>query len=86
MALNAPKVRVVLEYADGDTHAPTMHWERTASRSAEQSPMDTFELLGRAFEVAQREENAAFADALQAFFKGALISKGDVAGVLAQME
>ena len=46
----------------------------------------TFELLGRAFEVAQREEEASFGDALAAFFRGALIRREDVMELLGRME
>lgn len=59
-----------------------MRWERNEVAS----PGSSFELLGRAFEVAQREEGLGFAQAIQAFFKGALVHKEDIADILASMK
>lgn len=75
------QVRVVIEYTRaGDT--PEMRWERqVASENC-----GTFELLGRAFEVAQREQDEPFMEAIRAFFKGALLNRGDLADVLQRME
>ncbi|HVT79340.1 MAG TPA: hypothetical protein VHM90_01680 [Phycisphaerae bacterium] len=66
-------VRVVVEFENPQTGARLMRWEHTAAAEAA-----AFELLGRAFEVAQREEAAAFPGALQAFLRGALLEKEDV--------
>ena len=69
---------VVLEFK-GEGH-DAMRWERAGT-----GPEKTFELLGRAFEIAQRETEASFAPALAAFFRGALINKEDVAAALESM-
>ena len=71
-------VRVVIEYREEGADKAAMRWERESALGKD----NTFELLGRAFEVAQREEGVAFADALLAFFRGALIAHEDVAEVL----
>ncbi len=79
------QVRIIIEYAE-EGHTPSMRWERRGASAGG----GTFELLGRAFEVAQREEAGAegtgFALALAAFFRGAIVRKEDVAEVLQQME
>ena len=90
------KVRVVIEYTKEEGGSPIMRWERMGvsplqiepSRAPESGPpvTETFELLGRAFEVAQREEDASFAESLLAFFRGALVRKEDLKEVLASME
>jgi len=74
-------VRVVIEYGKDGAGYPSMRWEREAP--AEHA--GTFEALGRAFEVAQREEGANFTEALRAFFRGAVIGKADVEEVLKGM-
>ena len=74
-------VRVVVEYGKEGSGYPAMRWEREAATAN----AGTFEVLGRAFEVAQREEGANFAEALAALFKGALIGKADVEEVLKRM-
>jgi hypothetical protein len=78
------QVRIILEYLDDGVTTPTMRWERTGPATGG----GAFELLGRAFEVAQREEGeqTAFGEELAAFFKGAMIRKGDVEGTLGWME
>jgi hypothetical protein len=86
------QVRIIVEYTHQDSGPPVMRWERTAEW---ESPADglaaspnseTFELLGRAFEVAQREENAPFTKSLASFFRGALIRKADVMQVADLMD
>ena len=90
-------VRITLEYTGDGSPAPVMRWERAAHApvSSSKSPGSkgivtpeaaTFELLGRAFEVAQREQETPFDAALAAFFRGAMVRKEDVADVLTQME
>jgi hypothetical protein len=76
------QVRLVLEFTTQGAAAPTMRWERTAPADG---TADAFELLGRAFEVAQREQAAAFDRSLIAFFRGAMIQRPDVDAVLAKM-
>ena len=72
---------VVLEFKSDSTHPDTMRWE-----SAGTGPDKAFELLGRAFEVAQRETGEDFAVAVRAFFRGALIGREDAQGVLDAMK
>src|SRR4051812_22350765 len=89
------QVRVVIEYTRDDSTTAMMRWERTGAAPpllghpepglAAPELSDTFELLGRAFEVAQREEEAAFAQSLISFFKGAMVRREDLAEVLALM-
>jgi hypothetical protein len=68
---------VVLEFkCPGEAH-DAMRWERAGT-----GPGKPFELLGRAFEIAQRETEEPFASSLAAFFRGAMISKEDVAAAL----
>lgn len=67
-------VRVVVEYEGEGAGFPAMRWEREAGTQG----AGTFELLGRAFEVAQREEGPRFTEALHAFFRGAVVGKADV--------
>ena len=76
------QVRVIIEFMEPGSPDVSMLWERKTTTDGS----GTFELLGRSFEVAQREEGACFTDSLVAFFKGAMVRKGDVADVLAQME
>jgi hypothetical protein len=57
-----------------------MRWERAASDGS------AFELLGRAFETAQREDASSLADTLQAFFRGAMLQKQDVLDALAKAQ
>ena len=71
-------VRISLEYLDADG-SPTMRWERHAASDAG----GTFELLGRAFEVAQREDAANFSMALASFLRGAMVGRQDVLDALA---
>ena len=91
------QIRIVVEYTQGNTGAPIMRWERTgvAPTLVNHQPVadndtaqttETFALLGRAFEVAQREEGASFADSLLAFFRGAMVCKDDLTEVLALMK
>jgi hypothetical protein len=91
------QVRVVVEYTEEGATSPTLRWERIAKTNAlmgapaKDAPPGgegaaTFELLGRAFELAQREEDATFASALAAFFRGALIRKEDLGEVFLRME
>ncbi len=56
-----------------------MRWEKRA-------PAETsaFELLGRAFEVAQREETCSIGEAVGAFLRGALLQKQDVIDALGE--
>ena len=87
------QVRIVVEYS-GPTSAPLMRWERVAQTgnfTAVAPPKiappasDTFELLGRAFEVAQREEGAPFRESLIAFFRGAMVAKEDLTDIAQMM-
>jgi hypothetical protein len=71
---------VVFEMSEGGE--VKVRWERAEQASGEQ----VFELLGRAFEVAQREAGVGFAEAMTAFFRGAMVGKGDVEEVLRRME
>lgn len=89
------QVRVIVEYRQADAPEPVMRWERTGQTPsfAAGDPFangtttsDTFELLGRAFEVAQREEAAPFPESLAAFFRGAMVAREDLAQVLALMD
>jgi hypothetical protein len=57
-----------------------MRWERRGSAEAV-----AFELLGRAFEVMQREEDCAFHEAVAAFLRGALLQKQDVVDALGEI-
>ena len=75
------QARVIIEFMEPGA-AAAMRWERTAATDGG----GTFELLGRAFEVAQREETAGFTESLLAFFKGAMVRKGDLADILSRME
>jgi len=77
----ADQVRLVVEFSQKDI-SPAMRWERSVPRSEG----SVFELLGQAFEVAQRQEPQSLEKALSAFLKGALMQKQDVAEVLAAME
>ena len=58
-----------------------MSWERRETGKGA-----AFELLGRAFEAAERETGDGMSEALLAFFRGALLRKGDIAGILERME
>jgi hypothetical protein len=87
------QVRIVVEYS-ASAPAPLMRWERVGqvpnfekqTLAKPTAPAgETFELLGRAFEVAQREEGAPFRESLAAFFRGALVRKEDLADVLTLM-
>jgi hypothetical protein len=72
-------IRVTVEFStDG---RPGMRWERTSTESA-----NAYDLLGRAFEVARREEGTPFGPALAEFFKGALVRKKDLEDLLAELE
>ena len=66
-------VRVIVEYAMPD-QLPEMRWEHQSDAEG----AAVFELLGRAFEVVQREEPTNFATALAAFMRGAMINRQDV--------
>ena len=76
------QVRVVIEFMETGAADAAMRWERMGTTEGS----GAFELIGRTFEVAQREEGAGFAEALRAFFKGAMVRKEDVADVLLRME
>lgn len=83
-------VRIIVEYSRQGADAPQMRWERTGevplfAPGTSPGNTDTFELLGRAFEVAQREEGAPFRESLIAFFRGALVRKEDLAEILSHM-
>ena len=90
------QVRIVIEYTQENAGVPIMRWERTGIApllinqprpdQPETPTAETFDLLGRAFEVAQREEGAPFAESLLAFFRGAMVRKEDLAEVLAKMK
>ena len=75
------QVRVIVEFVE-EAALPAMRWERTLARTGD----SVFELLGQAFEVAQRQDPQSFDRALTAFLKGAMVQKEDVAQVLAAME
>ena len=75
------EIRVVVEFSRENT-SPAMRWERSLPRTES----SVFELLGQAFEVAQRQEGENLERALRAFFKGALVQKQDLADVLGAME
>ena len=72
-------IRVVIEFRDSDTGSRLMRWERAGP-----SESSAFELLGRAFEVMQREEKGVFKEAIGAFLKGALLEKQDVVEALGE--
>jgi hypothetical protein len=93
------QVRIVIEYTRDDSAVPIMRWERTGVapplvnhpdsdqlQAPREKSTETFELLGRAFEVAQREEQSSFAQSLISFFQGAMVGKQDLAEVLALMK
>jgi hypothetical protein len=63
-------IRVFIEFQDAATDARLMRWERRAS--AESS---LFELLGRAFEAAQREKPCTMGESLAPFLHGAMLQK-----------
>ena len=71
------KFQVAVELWD-DQNESTMRWEQRAATNE----MGAFVLLGRAFELAQRDTGAEFHAALAAFFRGAMIQKGDLAETL----
>ncbi len=70
------QVRVVIEYTGDSTGAggESMRWERQCTAR----DGTVFELLGRAFELAQREEEMGLPDAVAAFCKGAMVTKEDI--------
>ena len=72
--------RVVFEMTEAG--AVKVRWERCA----EGNDVAVFELLGRAFEVGQREAGINFSQAMEAFFRGAMVGKGDVEEVLRGMK
>ena len=74
------QVRVVIEYIT--EKGPVMRWERQSLAGR----VGAFELLGRAFEVAQREQGEGLDEALKAFFRGAMMTRDDVAEALPSME
>lgn len=73
-------VRIVLEFKDLKTSGRVMRWERVASDGS------AFELLGRAFEAAQREEPSSVGESLQAFLRGAMLQKQDVIDALGNIQ
>jgi hypothetical protein len=75
------KVKVAIELWD-EKGESTMRWEHHASLES----MGAFLLLGRAFELAQRDTDANFYEALAAFLKDASIQKGDVGEALQRIE
>src|SRR5437868_3801541 len=80
------QVRVIVEYIEAGAVAPAMRWERMCPSNSGLAEGETFELLGRAFEVAQREEGAGFAESLAAFLKGAMIRKQDVLNAMMDID
>jgi hypothetical protein len=60
---------------------PGMRWER----SSDGEPAVLFDLIGRAFEVAQRECGVPFEQCLAAFMKGAIISRADLTGAMEEI-
>ena len=72
---------VTLAFKSLGENADAMRWQREGT-----GPGKAFELLGRAFEIAQRETDEGLAQALEAFFRGALLRKEDVAAVLEAMK
>jgi len=76
------QVRVVIEFMEPGEATASMRWERIAAKDC----CGAFELLGRAFEVAQREEGTGFTESLLAFLRGAMVRKGDMADILPRME
>jgi len=74
------KFQVAIELLNNDGES-TMRWEQRGSTDA----MGAFVLLGRAFELAQRDTEAEFHAALAAFFKGAMIQKGDLVETLQRL-
>jgi hypothetical protein len=80
--ISVKHVHVIIEFMEPGAPAAAMRWERRSTTEGG----GTFELIGRSFEVAQREEGAGFAESLMAFFKGAVVRKEDVADVLSRME
>jgi hypothetical protein len=72
---------VILEFKPEADSGDATRWERSGVGANK-----AFELLGRAFEVAQRETGEDFGAALQAFFRGALIGGKDVQAVVDTMK
>ncbi|MGN6367577.1 MAG: hypothetical protein ACTHN5_04885 [Phycisphaerae bacterium] len=75
------KVKVVLEFWD---HAgePTTRWEQQCAAEK----CGAFQLLGRAFELAQRDTGVSFQEALAALLKGASLQKADVIEALQRVD
>ena len=73
------EVQVTLKFVANEK--TTMSWERIAGGKGA-----AFDLLGRAFEAAERETGESVSDSLLAFFHGALLRKADIASVLDRME
>jgi hypothetical protein len=75
------KVKVAFEVWD-DNGESAMRWEQQCSAKT----LGPFELLGRAFETAQRDTGTGFQEAVVAFLKGASIQKEDIIEALQRVE
>ena len=74
--------RIIVEFRRTPQHDAYMRWER----ETDAQNVDAFQLLGRAFEIARRESDGDFHEALAAFFHGAMIQKEDVAELLLRLD
>lgn len=74
------KVRVVVEFFEKN-ELPVMRWEH----GSEGDDGGAYELLGRAFDVALREDPAPLPTALNAFLRGAMLSTQDVTDSLERL-
>ena len=75
------KVKVAFEFWD-NTGQSTTRWEQQCPAEG----AGAFHILGRAFELAQRDTSTSFQEALIAFLKGASIQKADVLEALQRVE
>ena len=67
------KVIVAFELLD-NTGESTIRWEQQCPAEG----AGAFKMLGRAFELAQRDTGTSFHEALVAFLQGASIQKADI--------
>ncbi|HUO09972.1 MAG TPA: hypothetical protein VM008_16830 [Phycisphaerae bacterium] len=74
-------VKVAFEIRD-DSGESSMRWEQQCTAKS----VGPFELLGRAFETAQRDTGTPFQEAVVAFLKGASIQKEDIIEALQRVE
>jgi hypothetical protein len=77
-----PECRITIEFKQAADQPAFMRWERAADAQL----LGAFTLLGRAFEVARRECDGDFRQALAAFLAGAMIQKEDLAEILPHLD